>query len=482
VSDSAEHPKGADDSDAAESEEPSGGDETVPSAAVVTPAGGHDAVDASDDEGGSASDVRTSEERVDDERAFQDTERSVETVRPDVDDDVDDPALQTTQMEAVDRESLEREGQFDQLEQTLPLLSGRLAPDIVVRPPEVIVETWHRGLPGEGEGSEESAPAEPETDIEASARARAQTPAQAEIPTPPPHAIGSAAEDSSPPLPKEPKEARQIEQAVDEASGEGIDAPGLVEATAADSEQEWVADAFGEEFLMTRPAGIDNRTAADVEFMVDSLEPAEDDLVFDLACGWGRHAIELADRGLRVVGLDLSRPLLERALHDARERNVAVKFIHSDMRNIDFEGIFDHCVFWDTSFGYFGEEANLGVLQRVYRALKPGGSLLLDVANRDHVLRDMPHRVWWQGEECIFLEEGELDFRTSKLHVNRSYIFEDGRSPIEQDYYVRLYSAHELAGMLGRIGFEVEQLSGGTHYPGYFLGVDSPRIILHAVK
>jgi SAM-dependent methyltransferase len=449
VSDSAEHPTGAGDSDTDAEDSSPGSEESVPSAAVVTPMGGHEAVDTAGD---------TPEEPVEP-------------------DDADDPALQTTQMEALDRESLERKGQFDQLEQTLPLLSRRLAPDVVVRPPEVIVETWHKGLPGEGDEPTEAV--EPEDEA---ARARAETPIQAEIPTPPPHAMSPAGGDSSPPVPKEPEEAREIERAVDQATGEGIEAPGLVEATTGDVEEEWVADAFGEEFLMTRAAGIDSRTAADVDFMVDSLEPVDGELVLDLACGWGRHAIELADRGMRVVGLDLSRPLLERALHDARDRDVAVKFIQGDMRNLDFEGVFDHCVFWDTSFGYFGEQTNLRVLQRIYRALKPGGHLLIDVANRDHVLQDMPHRIWWQGEECIFLEEGELDFRTSQLHVNRSYIFEDGRSPIEQDYYVRLYSAHELSGMLAQVGFEVKELSGGTHYPGYFLGVDSPRVILHAVK
>ena len=50
-----------------------------------------------------------------------------------------------------------------------------------------------------------------------------------------------------------------------------------------------------------------------------------------------------------------------------------------------FEETFDGIFCWNTSFGYFEEEKNSAVAQRIFRALRPGGMFLLDVANRDFV-------------------------------------------------------------------------------------------------
>ncbi|TXD33115.1 class I SAM-dependent methyltransferase, partial [Lujinxingia vulgaris] len=244
----------------------------------------------------------------------------------------------------------------------------------------------------------------------------------------------------------------------------------------------WFQEVFSEEYLRTIPASIGERTEQEVEFIRKSLKLKRGSRILDLACGFGRHAIGLAEEGYEMVGVDLSMPLLQKALADARQRSTNVKFIHGDMRELNFNEVFDGCYVWDTSVGYFDDRTNLRVFQGIQRALKPGGRILVDVINRDYVVRETPTRLWWEGEGCIFLEESEFDFQTSTLHAKRSFIYEDNSPPLEQNSYIRLYNVHELRQMLHVAGFNVLEISGERFTRGYFLGASSRRVIVLAEK
>ncbi|MFH1070978.1 MAG: class I SAM-dependent methyltransferase, partial [Candidatus Glassbacteria bacterium] len=82
-------------------------------------------------------------------------------------------------------------------------------------------------------------------------------------------------------------------------------------------------------------------------------------LVLDLCCGEGRYTLLLARQGHRVVGMDLSGELLEKA----RERLLAepdlagrVWFVRADMCCIPSAGAFDLAINMFTSFGYFDQD------------------------------------------------------------------------------------------------------------------------------
>ncbi|MGM0556234.1 MAG: methyltransferase domain-containing protein [Myxococcota bacterium] len=244
----------------------------------------------------------------------------------------------------------------------------------------------------------------------------------------------------------------------------------------------WFHKIFNEEYLRTLPKDIHRQTKREVDFLERSLRINDDMRLLDLACGFGRHSIELTRRGFEVAGLDLSMPLLKKALTEAKKQSLSIKFIHGDMRDLNFDSIFDGCFLWQTSFGYFEDRVNLQVLRGINRALKPGGRLVVDVINRDHIVRDMPHRIWWEGVDCVFLEEVELDHNTSILHTKRSYIYEDGTPPLEQNSYIRLYSLHELRQLFRAAGFEPQEVSGELHHRGRYLGPSSSRIILMGRK
>ena len=243
----------------------------------------------------------------------------------------------------------------------------------------------------------------------------------------------------------------------------------------------WWEDVFGEEFVRATPRASELHVRREVDFIESSLGIAPGGVVLDLGCGGGHHAVELASRGYGLVGYDLSLYQLSLAAEVAQARGQKINFMQGDMREMAFEEMFDGVFSWNTSFGYFEEEKNLSVLERVFQALKPGGMFLIDVINRDFAAVQSPSQNWYEGAGCVCMDDMSLDFITSRLRVKRSVILDDGRTR-ECTYSIRVYSLHELGKLLHDVGFRVTEASGHPSVPGVFFGEQSPRIIVVAQK
>jgi SAM-dependent methyltransferase len=243
----------------------------------------------------------------------------------------------------------------------------------------------------------------------------------------------------------------------------------------------WWEDLFNEDFMRASSRVSDEQIRKEVTFIEDSLGVAAGGVVLDLGCGAGHHAVEFASRGYGVVGYDLSLYQLALAADVAQERSQKINFLQGDMREMAFEEMFDGVFCWNTTFGYFEEDKNLAVAQRVFKALRPGGMFLIDVLNRDFAAASAPCTVWYEGDSCVCMDDMSVDYISSRLRVKRSIILDDGRTK-ESLFSLRLYSLHELGKLLHEVGFRVTEASGHPATPGVFFGPNSPRIIMLAQR
>jgi len=248
------------------------------------------------------------------------------------------------------------------------------------------------------------------------------------------------------------------------------------------SQRPWYEELFGDVYLRAWiPLHSPERTAEQVEGIIKLLNLPFGSSILDLACGFGRIAVPLAQRGFRVTGLDLSKQLLEQAEQAAHAAEVPVRLIHSDMREIPFEGEFDAVINIFTSFGYLEtEEEDLKVLRQVHKALKPAGLFLLDFINREWVTRHyQPHRVDRLPDGAIVLHEGQFDFLTSRNTVTVTIIEPDGRRQ-GSHHSVRMYTSTELVKLLN-----AAELSLLAHYGGLdgsSFTFDSRRLVMVSRK
>ena len=146
------------------------------------------------------------------------------------------------------------------------------------------------------------------------------------------------------------------------------------------------------------------------------LNPQPSAKILDLACGKGRHAIQLNRLGFQVKGIDLSK---ESIAHAKQFENAQLSFDCGDMRELPYVNEFDFIFNLFTSFGYFEtEKENLKVIQSIANALKKNGILVLDYLNVHKVSQLLPIKEQVTREGISFRIEKYLteDYIVKEIH------------------------------------------------------------------
>ncbi len=233
---------------------------------------------------------------------------------------------------------------------------------------------------------------------------------------------------------------------------------------------------YGDVFL----SKFDENAKEEVDFIEKVLRLNKKEKILDLCCGLGRHSIELAKRGYDVTGVDHTRDYLKTAEEKANESGVEIDFIHGSMKDISFDKEFDAIINMFTSFGFFKEDReNLKVLKNVSNALKKGGKFLIDVINRDWIVRNYKEKDWRETSDGGFLLEYRSFDITRSINLAK-WIHIKNREITQKKIVIRMYSFHELKSMLESVGLKVIEYYGGFNKEE--LTFDSMKMIIISQK
>lgn len=243
---------------------------------------------------------------------------------------------------------------------------------------------------------------------------------------------------------------------------------------------------YKEMFASEDPARYEKYTESDssraqVDFVIDKLALEPGAKVLDLCCGQGRHLIDLARRGYDVVGLDLSGYQLEKCKAAAAAEGINPVLVHADMREIGYTSEFDAVINMFTSFGYLETtDEDQKVLNAASLALKGGGSLFLDLWNRDGMIGHFRPIEWHESQRGdLILSERQFDCVTGRCNNREVTIHHDGRRS-ERSYSLRIYTYNELDRMLQQAGLTITSVYGD--YDSAPLGRQSRRMLVVARK
>jgi len=123
-------------------------------------------------------------------------------------------------------------------------------------------------------------------------------------------------------------------------------------------------------------------TIGECDFIEKEIDFNKSLKIIDIGCGTGRHSIELAKRGYKVTGIDLSESQLERAKEKAKTQNLQIDSQKHDARNLPFKNEFDLAIMLCGAFPLMEtDEMNYEILRNVAKSLKDSGKLIFTTLN-----------------------------------------------------------------------------------------------------
>ncbi len=227
-------------------------------------------------------------------------------------------------------------------------------------------------------------------------------------------------------------------------------------------------------FLQTQPEDITNRQ---IDFIRKFFNCGS--YILDAGCGIGRHSIKLGGLGFKVLGIDSSPLFIKTANNSLKEQELQdVSFLIQDLRELSFENEFDGIINMWSSFGYFDDETNFDILKRFYRALKRNGKLIIDVENRDYILKYFVRETFRDKGEFFILERRKFNPLKSVVFTHRFIVGPN----IRKDYYryIRIYTVTELINLFKAAGFSSYEVFGSYNMDKFT--ENSKRIIIIGLK
>ncbi|MFZ2225850.1 MAG: methyltransferase domain-containing protein [Candidatus Moraniibacteriota bacterium] len=211
-----------------------------------------------------------------------------------------------------------------------------------------------------------------------------------------------------------------------------------------------------EGYLEDKNRTITERTVEDIDGVVRLLGLTGDERILDIPCGYGRHSIELAERGFAIIGIDINTTHLKNAIDRSKKLGVAVDFRKESMLDITYSNQFDHIINMCYSFGFFETDGeNREVLRNFFRALKPGGKFLMETdVNLSRVragkYKENETRKLLSGNQLQIIDQ--YNAKTKRMDGTWIITKPDGTSA-RKDYSVRVFEKDEFVDWCLDAGF-----------------------------
>jgi 2-polyprenyl-3-methyl-5-hydroxy-6-metoxy-1,4-benzoquinol methylase len=224
---------------------------------------------------------------------------------------------------------------------------------------------------------------------------------------------------------------------------------------------DWYKDLFDNYARTYDKESFTQGTIGEVDFIEQEINFDKSKKILDIGCGTGRHAIELARRGYKVTGIDLSESQLQRAQEKAKEAGVKVTFLQVDAREINFNREFNLVIMiCEGAFPLMEtDEMNYKILENATRALKSNGKIIFTTLNglyplfhsvKEFVNSDI------QGTSSV---ENTFDIMTFRDNYTVELTDDDGKKKVLR-CNERYYTPSELTWLLKSLNFSQINIFG----------------------
>ncbi len=242
--------------------------------------------------------------------------------------------------------------------------------------------------------------------------------------------------------------------------------------------QPWFKEWFNSPYYHQLYFKRDEAEAANfINKLIDHLKPKPGSVMLDIACGKGRHSIQLASKGFDVTGIDLSMDSIAEAKESESDN---LHFFVHDMRLPFYINYFDYAFNFFTSFGYFNtRREHDNSIRTIAQSLRSNGILVIDYLNvhfaEDHLVHKSEVEV--EGVNYYITKWFDEDHFYKKIVVEDDVL----EQPIVHQEKVAKFSLGDFTEMLAYHQMQVQEVFGDYNFNDYDVK-KSPRMIIIAKK
>lgn len=240
----------------------------------------------------------------------------------------------------------------------------------------------------------------------------------------------------------------------------------------------WFKDWFNSPYYHLLYAHRDEQEAATfIDKLIKHLQPATDAKMLDVACGKGRHSMQLAANGFDVTGIDLSSESIEVALQSETNN---MHFYKHDMRLPFWINYFDIAFNFFTSFGYFKtQREHDNAIRSIVTSIKPNGIFVIDFLN----VQFSSDKEVAETQQQIGSTTYTINKWSDDKHFYKKILVEDIAllKPMQYTEKVAKFSLQDFENMFKKQGLKIKEVFGNYNFAEYN-ATTSPRLIMIAQK
>lgn len=207
-------------------------------------------------------------------------------------------------------------------------------------------------------------------------------------------------------------------------------------------------------------------TEREIAFILSYFSLKPGDKVLDLMCGYGRHSIALAEKGIEVTAIDNLLAYTNEIEKTAREKYLPVKVITGSVlqleekvkAEVESKSGFDLTICMGNSLNFFNPVELDNLLKQVSHTLKPGGHFLVNSWSIAEIaFRNFKERTEQNMGGYLFITEAKKLSDPNRMEIVTTMIPQAGQSETKTavDY---VYSINELTELFKKSGLSLVEV------------------------
>ncbi len=221
-------------------------------------------------------------------------------------------------------------------------------------------------------------------------------------------------------------------------------------------------------------------TSKEVDFIISYFNLQPGSKVLDLMCGYGRHALALARKGMKVTAVDNLQIYIDEVSAQANKDNLPVKAVAHDVLRFKPDAIYDLVICMGNSISFFNPTDTRQILETISSHLKRDGSLLINTWSlAETAFRTFSERSWANIGELKCLNDSKLLFYPTRIETEATIIDQQGKieKKLGVDY---IYSVNEMENLFTAAGLELKEIFSVPGKKKFAVG--DPRAYIIAKK